>query len=524
MAAAHPARVASLTLLMTRRATAAPLEVAPGLLAVLAPTRGGGPLLERALEAATAVGRQRGPDQGVVRSRVAAAEADRADPVTALLSFAAGEDRTLPPPGRAVPAVVVHGSEDPVVPLEAAERLAAVLDAELVVLPAGHDLPWGHEATVANRVAALAADAEQRPERRFARMGKSPGRLVSSLGVLAVIALVAIIAASTIDVPYYAISPGTARRTNDLVEVPADRRFPPKGELLFVTVGVARLKALGWVLASQDADVDIVPERDILGTTPPTQYREQVTQEMVDAKETAAVVALRRLCERVVETGTGARIDEVVEGSPAAAAGLVRGDVVTSVDGTAVSTAEQALSILRSRPPGAALSITSVGPAGDAQPRTAVATLARREDDPARSFLGVSLRTRQQDYSLPFEVTIDTGRVGGPSAGLEFALSIVDQLTPGELTGGRKVAVTGTIAPDGSVGAVGGVPQKMVTVRRAEASLFLVPTAQVAEARAMARAGDEIEVVGVDTLDDAIRALGARGGDISGIPGACPGP
>ena len=161
-----------------------------------------------------------------------------------------------------------------------------------------------------------------------------------------------------------------------------------------------------------------------------------------------------------------------------------------------------------------------MGPTEAAQPRTTTATLAARSDDRARSFLGVTLRTRQRDYALPFEVTIDSGRVGGPSAGLEFALSIVDQLTPGELTGGRRVAVTGTIELDGSVGPVGGVPQKAVTVTRSGAMLFLVPTAQVEDARS--KAGTGIEVVGVDTLDDAIRELGARGGDISGIPGACP--
>ena len=129
-------------------------------------------------------------------------------------------------------------------------------------------------------------------------------------------------------------------------------------------------------------------------------------------------------------------------------------------------------------------------------------------------------RQRQQDFSLPFEVAIDSGKVGGPSAGLEFALSILDQLTPGELTGGGKVAVTGTIELDGTVGPVGGVPQKTVTVRRAGAKLFLVPKEQVAEAQA--KATDGVEVVGVGTLDEAIEALAARGGDRSGIPGDCP--
>jgi len=441
------------------------------------------------------------------------------DPVTSLLSFSAGEDRTVPP-AAAVPAVVVHGADDPVIPLEAGRRLAETLGAKLVVLPGRHDLPWGHEDEVARQVAALAAEAERRP-RRTGRKGGRPGRLATSLAALVVLVMVAIIAASTIDVPYYGISPGSARRTNDLVEVPAERRFTPRGELLFVTVGVGRLKALTWLLASRDADVEIVPERTILGSTPKGQYREQVTQEMVDAKQAAVVVALSRLCERVVETGTGARVEQVVEASPAAAAGLTRGDVVTAVDGAPVTTATQALAALRSKTPGAALAITAVGPAGDAQPRTTTAKLAGRPEDPGRSFLGVTLRTRQQDYTLPFKVTIDSGRVGGPSAGLEFALSIVDQLTPGELTGGAKVAVTGTIESDGTVGDVGGVPQKAVTVRRAGAKLFLVPMAQVAEARS--KAGKGLEVVGVATLEDAIKALAAHGGDISGIPGTCPG-
>lgn len=146
--------------------------------------------------------------------------------------------------------------------------------------------------------------------------------------------------------------------------------------------------------------------------------------------------------------------------------------------------------------------------------------MGRRPEDPARSFLGVTLRTRQQDFSLPFDVAIDTGKVGGPSAGLEFALSIVDQLTAGELTGGQKVAVTGTIELDGSVGPVGGIPQKTVTVRRAGASLFLVPKDQVGEAQA--KAGEGIEVVGVDTLDEAIQALAAWWGHL-GHPGLLPG-
>jgi len=527
LAAAHPTLVASLTLLMTRRPTAAPLEVPPGLLAVLAPVGGGRPLLGRATEVAAALAQGVVADRAALQARTHAAEAAGVDPVTALLSFAAGEDPTIPPLPSGVPTTVVQGSADPVVPLAAAERLATSLDAELVVVPGGHDLPWGRETEVARQVAAHAAGS-RRPgggaaaaDGRWSWLGRRPGKLATAFAVLFVLLLVAIIAASTIDVPYYAISPGSARQTNDLVEVPQDRRFPPKGQLLFVTVGVGRLKALQWLIVSLDDDVEVVPERAILGTTPADEYREQVTQEMVDAKEAAVVVALRRLCEPVTETGTGARVELVVEGSPAAAAGIARGDTVTAVDGRTVNAAAEALAVLRAKPVGAPLQLTLVGPTEGVAPRTVTATLGRRPEDPALSFLGVTLRTRQQDFSLPFDVAIDTGKVGGPSAGLEFALSIVDQLTAGELTGGQKVAVTGTIELDGTVGPVGGVPQKTVTVRRTGAKLFLVPKEQVSEAQA--KAGDGVEIVGVDTFDEAIQALAARGGDISGIPGSCSG-
>ncbi len=526
LAVAHPDRVASLTLLMTRRSTTAHLEVPPGLLPLLAPAKGSGTPRDRATEVASALSRGVVADRSAHDALAAAAQASGADPVSSLLCFALGEDATLPPAPESTPATVVHGDDDPLVPLEAGRSLAAALGAELVVLAAGHDLPWGHEAEVARLVEGAAAPTVIGRRRRshlpaLTWRGRRPGRLVTAGAVLFVLLMVAIIAGSTIGVPYYAIRPGTARRTNDLVEVPKDRRFPPKGQLLFVTVSVGRLTALGWLIASRDHDVDVVPESDILGTTPKGQYREQVTQEMVDAKQAAVVVALSRLCDPVSETGTGARIDTVADGSPAAMAGIARGDTVTAVGGAPVTTADQALVNLRQRQPGENVELTVIGPQTGVAPRATTVVLGRRPDDPSRSFLGVTLRTRQQDFSLPFDVAIDSGKVGGPSAGLEFALSIVDQLTAGELTGGGKVAVTGTIELDGTVGPVGGVPQKAVTVRRAGAKLFLVPKEQVAEARS--KAGRGVEVVGVATLNEAIQALAAHGGDISGIPGSCPG-
>ena len=100
--------------------------------------------------------------------------------------------------------------------------------------------------------------------------------------------------------------------------------------------------------------------------------------------------------------------------------------------------------------------------------------------------LGVMLGTKSHRYDMPINVKLDTRGIGGPSAGLAFVLGIMDQLGPGELTGGRKVAVTGTIDPDGKVGDVGGVVQKTAAVRAAGADVFLVPPGEYEQAKAHA--------------------------------------
>jgi PDZ domain-containing protein len=112
-------------------------------------------------------------------------------------------------------------------------------------------------------------------------------------------------------------------------------------------------------------------------------------------------------------------------------------------------------------------------------------------------------------YDFPIEVNFDLARVGGPSAGLAFTLAIIDDLTPGDLTGGKRIAVTGAIAADGSVLPVGGVEQKAITARNDDVDLMLVPRAEARQAR---RGADDLRVVGVRTIDDALAALEAAGG------------
>jgi Lon-like protease len=151
-------------------------------------------------------------------------------------------------------------------------------------------------------------------------------------------------------------------------------------------------------------------------------------------------------------------------------------------------------------------------PDAPALPTTDVTvTLGARPDDPAVGFLGIRTATRDGAYDLPFPVAIDSGNVIGPSAGLAFTLAIIDLLTPGNLTGGLTVAVTGTIAPNGDVGRVGGVPQKAAAAIDAGATVYLVPVDEADEARQ--RAGDAMDVYAVANLAEALDVLAMLTGD-----------
>jgi PDZ domain-containing protein len=143
---------------------------------------------------------------------------------------------------------------------------------------------------------------------------------------------------------------------------------------------------------------------------------------------------------------------------------------------------------------------------GNAPPRDV--TVRLKAGDDGRAKLGVVITTKDFKVDAPFDIAVDSGRVVGPSAGLAYALEMIDVLTPGELTGGTVVAATGELADtSGQVGEIGGVAQKTLAVQRAGAKVFLVPRANYAEAKAHAPKG--LRVVPVDSVDDALRALGA---------------
>jgi PDZ domain-containing protein len=346
---------------------------------------------------------------------------------------------------------------------------------------------------------------------------------------LAVLAL-AIAAAVTVQLPYYAIAPGSAREVNDLIQPPSDHRYPPRGRVYLTTVSLHRVTPLEGFYGWLRKDIDVVPQDQILPpATKPSELQQANFQAMDESKQVAAVVALRRLGYTVTEHGEGAGVQQVISKSPAAAH-VKAGEVITAVDGKPVQLSDDVVSAIGQRKPGDVLRIevdrgngtprrTEEVQLGAAPADRSVCESTAQAGRPvaldAIPCLGVRLQTKGLKFDYPFVVNVDSAGIGGPSAGLAFTLGILDALRPGELTGGHGVAVTGTISLDGTVGPVGGVVQKTAAVRAAGIGLFLVPPDEYALARA--HAGKKLKVVKVATLADALKALGEQGGDLSAL-------
>jgi PDZ domain-containing protein len=351
--------------------------------------------------------------------------------------------------------------------------------------------------------------------------GDEPGAAIAPSGsgrrwaIAAVVASMLLLVIGVIgryvQLPYDTLAPGSARSVHAAIEVKGHPVYPPQGKIFYTTVSVRErinpYEALaGWI----DPAVEVIPETKVRGTVPPDQFKRMNVEAMADSKTTAQVLALREL--GYTNLGRGAEVVEVQEGLPAATV-LKPNDVLIEVDGKTIATSTDAVTAIRSRAAGDTVVMRVIR--GDAQPVEVRAVLAESE---GRPLLGVRLSTK---IKLPFEITIDSGRVVGPSAGLAYGLELLDVLTPGELTGGQSVAATGELLADGTVGPIGGVAQKAVSVRRAGIKVFLVPKENEAEARA--HAGNGLEIHGVGSFDEALKALAGLDGSNAlalGKPGA----
>jgi PDZ domain-containing protein len=330
----------------------------------------------------------------------------------------------------------------------------------------------------------------------------------------AFIVLACALALSFAPVPYVGLEPGPTFNTlgvddqnHDIIQISGAPTSHPAGQLRFLTVDVTYPLTLfeavrGWL----DPNEAVVPRELIF---PPDQTTDQVnkqnTADFVNSLSNAKAAALSRLGYPPVVA-----VKDVKPDSPNASL-LKPGDIVTAVDGTPTPTPDKLLTAIRSKPVGSTLTLnlTRDGAATTVQ----VTTVAGDGGVPQVGF------TPEVRSSAPFTINIPIEGIGGPSAGLMMALGIMDKLEPEDLTGGRIIAGTGTIDASGAVGAIGGVPQKIIAAKSAGATIFLTPKDNCDEAVHNARKG--MLLVQVDSLDTALSALQTlRNG---GTPTLCPG-
>ncbi len=305
--------------------------------------------------------------------------------------------------------------------------------------------------------------------------------------------------------------------------VPKGTAHPVKGGLYMVDVEVGQAGALDWLLYQfglLGGQHELVSVQAYAGDTPASELGCQDTQQMVSADQNAALAAMSVLGYRVGQNALGAQIVSVYAGTPAWRAGLKCNDVVTAVDGKPVRTAGTFTDLLHPLPPGTSVVLTVKAGGHDRKiqlklGRATAAALA--QGFRGNGYVGVSVQT-QVKPALPFKVSVNAGSIGGPSAGLAFTLAILDALSNGRLTGGHRVAATGTIDPSGNVGDVGGVREKTVAVEEAGAQVFFVPKVEYAAAQSQARRG--LTVIPVTTLRQVLAILHDRyGGDLTGLKG-----
>jgi Lon-like protease len=294
--------------------------------------------------------------------------------------------------------------------------------------------------------------------------------------------------------------PDRAKPLADKVEVEGGRENA-KGDVYYVDLFVRRIRLLEQLLPFTRPDGSTLVSEEILlpqGTTDEERDR-QNTQDMERSEQIAAVVALRALGYDVVATPNGVLVTSVSSDVPAAES-LEEDDVIVAVGTTPVRTPARLRRELSRRQPGdeVPLTIRRGGETLDVTVRTVPSPA-----DQSRAIIGI-LVDQDAKIELPLEVDIDLGRVGGPSAGLPFALEIARQLGR-DVTHGCRIAATGALALDGTVIPIGGIKQKTIGARRADVDFFLVPAGENAEG-AQDSAGD-VAVIPVESFQQALQAL-----------------
>lgn len=324
----------------------------------------------------------------------------------------------------------------------------------------------------------------------------TPGRLLLAGAVLALITLGILWLAPSGD---YLLLPDKAHPVAPLVTVETPKRGGGTDGLYFVAVTARRATLLESMFPSIRSGSSLVPGSQVnpQGVSDDARRRVDLSQ-MARSQEIAAAVALRRLGYAVKVRENGALVVNIFTGLPAEGK-ILPGEVIVAVDGRPVRSTIDLQQLISSQKPGTRVTLTLRGERGVRKVRLVTAA---NPEDASRAIIGVLVEPAA-DITLPIDVSIDTGNIGGPSAGLAFALDVMEKLGR-DVDRGHRVAATGELALDGSVLKIGGIKQKTIGARQAGVEIFLVPMENAADAR---RYADGLRVIPVSTFRQALRAL-----------------
>ncbi len=305
-----------------------------------------------------------------------------------------------------------------------------------------------------------------------------------------------LLAAIALPLPFYSEGPGPAHDVLPRIIYHGLPRYDPIGQLDLTTVRYEQLTGLTWLRAQLDDTLSVVDASVVYPTDVPVSVTQQRGVSQMDQSQIAATaVALHALHKYPKQHGEGALIENVVPTCPADGK-LYPGDIITSVDGTPVRTADQASKLFDTIPNDEPLHFEL-----DVDGNTVQETFTRAPCGPKNEKLvGISMID-----AFPIDVTYTADEIGGPSAGLMWALGLYELLTVDDITAGRTIAGTGEILPDGTVYPIGGIQDKVVAAQRAGATIFLAPKANMADLQGV-DTGD-MQVISVKTFDDALQAL-----------------
>lgn len=298
-------------------------------------------------------------------------------------------------------------------------------------------------------------------------------------------------------------APGTAIQVEGMIEFPHELLHPPEGHFLLTSVfSQTPILFAEWLYAKVDPSVEIVPPESVIPPDiTPQEWMRMNYRNLEESEANAIYVALTLAGYTATLVGEGARVISIIEESPARGI-LQNGDVIVEANGVKVEQTKDLVEVIQSADPEEKLLLTVKR---GQEILTLETSLIEPRTPSEKPYLGITVESAGLELKTPFPVEITPQKiVGGPSAGLMFALSLYNLLTPGDLTGGRLIAGTGTIDPEGNVGPIGGVERKVVAAERAGAEYFFVPQENYED---VCRAARNIRVIQVKTIREAIQFL-----------------